>query len=129
MSAITQCKWKINYIQTFPAQIQPKKLRKILESFFITTKRKTLHTWRTDVFELPDNKSIGKLFLKYQLFSVLIHLKYWYYNNASLQLPCLPRHLCRISPWPTETSLRRNHHRIFSYLIRPHTTIIGYNKP
>ena len=62
---------------------------------------------------------------KYQLFSVLINLKYWYYNNPPLQLPRLPCHLCWISPWPTETPLQRNHHLVlhqFSFFFLPHST-------
>ena len=62
------------------------------------------------------------MFSKYQLFSVL---KYWYYNNPSLQLPCLPRYVCRISPWPTETPLQHNHHHVlhqFPNFFLPHST-------
>ena len=46
-------------------------LQKILEKVFITkkyTQCKTLQALKIDVFELPDNKNIGKLFLKKQLF-------------------------------------------------------------
>ena len=45
-------------------------LRKILEKVFITKKFthcKTLRTLKIDGFEIPDNKNIGKLFLKYEL--------------------------------------------------------------
>ena len=48
-------------------------LRKILENACITkkcTQCKTSHTLKTDVFELPDNENIGKLFSKYELFSL-----------------------------------------------------------
>ena len=44
-------------------------LRKILEKVFITKKFthcKTLCTLKIDGFEIPDNKNIGKLFLKYE---------------------------------------------------------------
>ena len=34
--AIIENKWNINYIQTLPAQIQQKLLRKLLEKVFIT---------------------------------------------------------------------------------------------
>ena len=37
------------------------------------------------------------------LVSVMIHLKYLYYNISSLELSCLPHHLCWISLWSTET--------------------------
>ena len=92
LSAAIENKWHVNYIQTLPAQIQQKMLRKILEKVFITkkcTQCKTSHTLKTDVFELPDNRNIGKLFSKYELifldqtnfsyipFQVLI-LQYWY---------------------------------------------------
>ena len=70
MSTAIENKWHVNYIQTLPAQIQQKMLRKILEKVFITekcTQCKTSHTLKTDVFELPDNRNIGKLFSKYEL--------------------------------------------------------------
>ena len=73
LSAIMEYKWDINYVQTIPALIQQKVLRKILEKVFITTKctqRKTLHTLKADVFELTENKNIEKLFSKYDLFSL-----------------------------------------------------------
>ena len=44
--------------------------RKILVKIFISnkfTQCKTSHTLKIDVFEIPDNKSIGKLFSKYEL--------------------------------------------------------------
>ena len=65
MSAAIEYKWDINYIQPLPAQMQQKVLRKILEKVFITkiyTQRNTLHTLKTDVFELPDNKDIRTFF-------------------------------------------------------------------
>ena len=49
-----------------------------------------------------------------KLISVLIHPKYRYYNTPSLELPFLPRHLCQISPWLTETLLQHNPHQCFS---------------
>ena len=42
-----------------------------IENVFITmkcTQCKTSYTLKSDVFELPDNKNIGKLSLKYELF-------------------------------------------------------------
>ena len=71
MSAIIENKWDINYIQTLSAQIRQKVLLKILEKVFITKKcsqNKTSHNLKIDVFELQDNKNIGKLFSKYGLF-------------------------------------------------------------
>ena len=37
-----------------------------------------------------------------KLISVLICLKYWYYNTLFLELPCFPCPFCQISPWPAE---------------------------
>ena len=57
--------------QLHSCQIQQKLLQKILEKVFVTkkcTNCKTSHTLKTDVFELPDNKDIRKLFSKYELF-------------------------------------------------------------
>ena len=48
-------------------------IRKILENVFITekcTKCRTLHTLQIDVFDLPRNKNIEKLFSKYKLLSL-----------------------------------------------------------
>ena len=73
MSTSIENKWDIKYIETLLAQIQQKVLRKILEKVFITKKyvqSKNSHTLKTDVFELPDNKNIGKLFSKYELLFV-----------------------------------------------------------
>ena len=47
-----------------------------------------------------------------KLISVLIHLRYWYYNTPSLQLPCLPRHPCQIPLWSTETPFQRNPYHV-----------------
>ena len=66
-----------------------------------------------------------KYFPWIKLISVMIHLKYWYCNTPSLQLPCLPRHLCQISPWPTEIPLQRNPLHVlhyFPYFFLPHST-------
>ena len=46
-------------------------LRKILEKVYITkkfTQCKTSRTLKADVFEISDNKNIGKLFSNYELF-------------------------------------------------------------
>ena len=48
-----------------------KVLRKILEKVYITkkfTQCKISRTLKPDVFEISDNKNIGKLFSKYELF-------------------------------------------------------------
>ena len=68
------------------------------------------------------------------LISVMIHLKYLYYNISSLELSCLPHHLCRISLWSTETPVNAIlimffiSFPILPYPIQPHTTITGYTK-
>ena len=57
--------------ELYSCQIQQKELWKTLEEVFITKKCthcKTFHTLKTDVFELPDNKDIKKLFSQYVLF-------------------------------------------------------------
>ena len=57
------------------------------------------------------------------------------YSFPAIFVEFLHRHLCRISLWPTETSLQHTHCHVlhqFSYfpdLIWPHATIIGYTKP
>ena len=82
-------------------QIQQKVLRKILEKVFITkkcTQCKTSHTLKTDVFELPDNKDIAKLFSKYELFfldqsnfsSNLFQVLILQHINPRASLPSLP---------------------------------------
>ena len=68
MLAIIENKWDIKYIKILPS---PKKvLRKIQEKIFINkkfTQCKTSRTLKIDVFEIPDNKNIEKLFSKYEL--------------------------------------------------------------
>ena len=44
-------------------------------------------------------------FARIKLILVQIHLKYWYCNTPSLQVPLFPRRLCLNAPWPTETLL------------------------
>ena len=144
MSVITEYKWYINYIQTLFAQIQQKMLQKILEKVSITkkcTQRKTLHTLKTDVFELPDNKNIRKLVSKYQLFSLdqanfssdpsqILVLQY---PTRTASLPpssFLSNFTLKLKPLfnaiPIMFSIG---YLIFSYTIRPHATIIEYAKP
>ena len=69
MLEIIKSKWDIKYIQILPAPTV-KVLRKILEKVFITkkfTQYKTSRSLKVHVFEVPDNKNIGKLFSKYEL--------------------------------------------------------------
>ena len=98
MSVILENKWDINHIQSLPVQIQQKVLRKILEKIFITKKCiqcKTSHALWIDVFELPDNKNIGKFFSKNEIF-FLDHVHYSFDSSQILiiQYPipraCLP---------------------------------------
>ena len=66
------------------------------------TQCKTSHTLKIDVFEIPDNKNIGKLFSKYEpLFLDQANFS----SDASqtlilqfLELSCLPHHLCQTIP-------------------------------
>ena len=70
-------------------------------------------TLKANVFELQDNKNIGKLFLKHEMFFLNEAL---FISDPSkiliLQYPIstarLYHYLCKISPWPTETPLQRN---------------------
>ena len=64
-------------------------------------------------------------FLWILLISILIYLKYWYCNTPPLEFPCLPRHLCQISPSPTEIPLQHYHHHVlyqFPYFVLPYKT-------
>ena len=68
MLAIIETKWGRKYIQmlTSPTEDATENIGKA----FITKKFnqcKTSRTLKIDVFELPDNKKIGKLFPKYKL--------------------------------------------------------------
>ena len=61
----------MKYKPTLPTQIQKRLLRKLLEKVSITkksTQYKTLYTLKTYVLEFPDNKNIGKLVSKCELF-------------------------------------------------------------
>ena len=105
-----------------------------MENFCITKKctRYILSSaLKTDVFEIPDNKNIGKLFPKYELL---------FLDQAKsssdpseiliLQFPipralCLSHHLCQILPQPTETPLQHNPHHVlhrFPYFVLPDST-------
>ena len=68
MLAIIENKLEKNILKLYlPRQ---KVLWKILEKVFITKKfthYKTSRTLKIDVFEIPDNKNIEKLFSKYEL--------------------------------------------------------------
>ena len=115
--------------------------RKILEKVFITkkwTQRKTLHTLKTDVFELPDTKNIGKLFSKYELFSLN---QFWSISNIDTTIP----HSNSFSP-SLDVSVKFSPGQlkplfnaipiisfvvfpIFSYPIRSHATVIWCTNP
>ena len=146
MSAlIEENKWDINYIQTLPAQIEQKVLRKILEKIFITkvcVQCKTSHTLKTDVFELPDNKKIGKLFSQHGLlfldqanfssnpFQVLI-LQY----PIPRAFPAFPAISFKLHPGQLKPLFNTIlivffiRFPIFSYPIRTHAAIIECIKP
>ena len=60
---------------------------------------------------------------------VLIHLKYWYYNNLSLELPFLLNRLCQLKRFfSTVLIMLFVGFPILSYRIWPHVTSIGYTK-
>ena len=68
MLAIIENRWDIKYIRILPTWTE--NARKILEKVFVTkkfTQCKALRTLKIDVFEIPDNKKIGKFFPKYKL--------------------------------------------------------------
>ena len=59
-----------------------------------------------------------------KLMSVLIHLKYFYYNIPYLDLPLLLPHPCQIFPWPTDFPLQCNPHHVlhrFLYFLLPNS--------
>ena len=119
-------------------------LQKLLEKVFITNK--STH-WKTcsskiDVFKIPYNKSIGNCFQNtncfswIKLISVLIYLKYWYYNSHTYSFP----NSLTISAKFLTSQLKSLFNtipikffigfHILSYAIRPRaTTSSGYIKP
>ena len=84
-------------------------------------------------FELLDNKNFGKMFSKYEMFSLdqakisSDSPQIWYYNTPSLELSCFPRRLCQkfaLTNWtPISTILIMFFigFPIFSYPICNHT--------
>ena len=95
-----------------PTKSDTEKMEKVF-IFKKSTQRKTLKTLKTDVFELPDNKIIGKLFSKYELISLdqanfssdpsqMLILQYRNLRASSPPLSSLSS-----SPWPTKTPLQR----------------------
>ena len=104
--AVIKNKWYIKYIQILPA---PTKLvQKILEQVFITTKItqcKTSCTLKIDVFEIPDNKNIGKLLSKFEL----LFLNQASYSSDSSQILILqflkPRAFLSPSPFLSNFTL------------------------
>ena len=98
-----------------------KSTMEILEKVFITkkcTQFKTSHTLEDDFWISREFKcwkivfKIWTVFFWIKLISVLIHLRYLYYNTSSLELSCLPCHLCRTSPWRNETPLQRSPYQV-----------------
>ena len=108
--------------------------RKILERVFITkkfTQCKTSRTLKIDLFETPDNKNIGKLFSRYEIFSwtklilVLIHLKYWYYNFPIPRLSLPPSPSQSNFTQANQNRLQQNPHDVlhwFLYFVLRHLT-------
>ena len=96
----------------------------------------------TPIFKLPDNTNIGKLFSKYELFS-LNQANLISYSSQILTLP-YPFPLASLSPSPSLSNFRLVNWNsfstqysscfslvslFFSYTSRPNVTIIGYAKP
>ena len=108
-------------------------IRKILKKVFMTkkcTQRKILHTLKTDLFELPDNTNIGKLFSNYELFSLdqanfssdTSQILILQYPHPRASLPPLPS--LSNFPLPTKTPLQRHPHRVlhrFPHFFLPHS--------
>ena len=66
MFPIMENNWDIKYIQIFPGAIG----EDLYHNVFITEKLahyKTSRTLKCDVFKIPDNKNIEKLFSKYEV--------------------------------------------------------------
>ena len=111
----------------------------VLEKVFFTKKCtlcETSRTLKTDVLKILEHCFQNmNCFSWIKLISVLIYFKYCNYNIPSLELPCLPWHLCQISPWPPETLLNTILIMFsigFPILFSPiqlHATIIGCTKP
>ena len=105
-----------------------------MDKLFITkkcTQRKALHTFKTDVFELRDNKNIGKLFSKYDLFSLdqanssyntsqILILQYFIPRDSLPPLPSLSNFL--LLNWNTSSTQSSSFvlHQ-FSYFILPYS--------
>ena len=65
-------------------------IHQILKVFIIKKciKRKTLHTLKTDSFEFPDNKNIGKLFSKiWTFFPGSSQIEFWFISNIGNIIP------------------------------------------
>ena len=109
-------------------------LRKILEKVFVAKKFaqfKKSRTLKIDLFEIPDNRNIEKLFSNYELLfldqanfssdvSQILMLQFSY-----LELLCLPCHPYQTLPLPTETPLQFNPQHIlhlFLYFVLLHST-------
>ena len=120
-------------------------LRKILQKVFISkefTQCKTSLTLKLDVFEIPDNKNIGKLFSKYELLflhkassrsdpSQILILRFPILRASQNLSPSLKFYAIQMKP-PFNSILIIFFigFPILSYRIRPHsTTSIGYTKP
>ena len=82
-----ESKWNVKYIQILPAPTEgatENNVEGLNYQVFITqnfAQYKTSRTLKIDLFKIPDNKNIGKLFAKHkllfldQLIPVLIHHK------------------------------------------------------
>ena len=111
---------------------------RILERVFVTkkcTQRKTLNTLysKYQIIEILENFFQNMTcFLWIKLISYLIHLKYWYYNTPSLQLPASLA--ISVIFFPVQLKPLFNAilimfligFPIFPYHIWPHATVIGY---
>ena len=119
-------------------------IRQILEVFIIKKciKRKTLYTLKTDAFEFPDNKNIGKLFSKiWTFFPGSSQIQFWSISNIGNTIPhpqSFPASQAISVKFPSGQRIPLFNATlimfflgfpIFFHSARPHATFIGYTKP
>ena len=111
-------------------------LRKILEK---VTKYKTSRTLQINVFEIPYNKNIWKLFSRYELLcldqancsSDLIQILITHFPTPRASpAPSSSLIICKILPYPAETPLQHHPHYVFHrFLYFVHTPSQVLDKP
>ena len=120
---------------------QQKVLRKILEKVFITekfTQCKTSLTLKINVFEMPNNKNVGKLFSKCELLflhkanssgdpSQILILQFPILRASRTPLPSMSNvTLSNWNPSTTQSSSCSLSVSLFPYFILPHSTTLHH---